>query len=118
MGKIGWATKDPYGLGLRNAIWLANEDFKQRKKARAILAVDKVAQEATDELSDLYTDWDLGCCVLALHRKYGYEGQEIADFLDDVQKIVKELYDAGYDRDAVWEKVAEETGVAVDRIKG
>lgn len=117
MGKIGWATKDPYDLAFRNALWLANAEYNQKKKAREILAVDKVAQEATDELSDLYTDWDLGCAVIALHRKYGCEGQEVADFLDDVQKIVKEFYDEGLSRDDIWDRVAEETGVMVDRVK-
>ena len=112
-----WNVKDPYGLVLRNAIWLANDEYKQKKKAREILAVDKAAKEATDELSDLYTDWDLACACLVLHKRYGYEGQEIADFLDDIQATVKELFDSGYDRDSVWERVAEETGVTVDRVK-
>lgn len=117
MGKIGWATKDPYGLAFRNALWLANAEYNQKKKAREILAVDKVAQEATDELSDLYTDWDLACACLVMNERYGYEGKEIAAFLDDIQKTVKELFDEGYDRDSVWDLVAEKTGVSVDRVK-
>ena len=115
MGKANWATSDPYGLGLRNAIYLANEEFKQRKEARRILAVDKEAKKTTDELSNKYTDWDLGCMALMLHRKYGKDAQEVCDFLTDVQNLTAEYIRDGVSCDEIWDIVRDEIGLDIER---
>lgn len=113
MGKIGWATKDPYGLGIRNAVWLANEDFKQRKRARKLLAVDRVASKAMDDMSDLYTDWDLCCAAIVLYRYYNMNAEEISKFLERIQEVVIEMGEKGVTGDTIRQVLEDEVGLEI-----
>ena len=113
--KSNWNVKDPYGLVLRNAIWLANDEYRQKKKARDILAIDKVAREATDEISNAYTDWDLGCAALVLHHFYNMEAGEISEFLTRVQDQTTEFVKQGVNSDEIWDIVREEVGLDITR---
>ena len=106
MGKVNWATKDPYGLAFSNAMYVANEMRKINLKARTILETDKVAKAATTELSDIYTDWDLGCVALALFD-IGWEPEEVSEFLTKVQNKSKEVAGDGITSDDIWDKVRE-----------
>lgn len=106
--KIDFAT--------RQAFYLAQVELQEKEKARKILAVDKVAKEATDELSNKYTDWDLGCMAIVLHRRYEKDAQEIADFLTEVQNLTAQYIREGVTCETIWDIVRDEVGLGIERM--
>lgn len=102
-------------LALRSAVYLANAEFRERKKVREAVARDKEAKAVTDELSNKYTDWDLGCMALVLHRKYGKNAEEVAEFLNDVQDLTREFIDSDTNGDDIWNLIREEIGLDITR---
>lgn len=101
---MSWNFSDPYGLALRNAIWLANEEFKFKKKAKEALLADRMAQRAMDDLSNMYTDWDLGCAAIILFEDYGFTPEEVSKFLTRVQELTVEYASQEEPTEDIWDK--------------
>ena len=102
-------------LAIRNALWLANEDFKFRKKAQEALLADKMAQKAIDDLSNMYTDWDLGCAAIILLKEYDFTPKQVSEFLTKIQDMTVEFAKEELDADEIWEK-ASDLGLDIERV--
>ena len=112
---INWQLGPYPELAIRNAIWLANEDFKFRKKAQEALLTDKVAQKAVDDLSNMYTDWDLGCAAIILFEEYGFTPEQVSNFLTRVQEMTVQFVKEEATADEIWNKVSDH-GLDIERV--
>lgn len=116
-----WGFKKPNRVdpALASAIRMAEIDFTARKKAREIMAVNTELQrmndERFDEMTNEYTDWDLGCAALALHRMYKKNATECAKFLTRIQELTNEFREKGITSDQIWEIVRVEIGLDIER---
>ncbi len=102
-------------LALQSAVYLANAEYNEKKKIRQIMAQDKVAKETVDELSNKYTDWDLGCAALVLHRRFGKDAHEVCEFLNDVQDLTREFINDDVTGDDIWDMIRDEIGLDITR---
>ena len=92
-------------------------EWKTRKDLAKKMAADKVVGELTkkheEEVTNQFTDWDYACAALALHRRYGYDAEECATFLSDMQDILRTYRESGMDHSAIWDVVRDEIGLDV-----
>ena len=124
MGKLkvrDWRYKSlevkPSSLAVKNAAVLANYKLKKKQKALEILAVDEAVRETRekdlDDITNQWTDWDLGCAALVLHRRYGYDADECGNFLTAIQDLVREFQEADMDHKKIWDVVRDEIGLDI-----
>ncbi len=116
-----WGFKKPNRVdpALASAIRMAEVDFNARKKAREIMAVNDELNRMNDkrfeEMTNEYTDWDLGCAALVLHRMYKKNAAECAKFLTRVQELTKEFIEKGITSEQIWEIIRVEIGLDIER---
>ena len=119
--------KKQHDPGLMAAVQMASYQMQVRKQAIKELTineeVDKLCDRHIMDVEDQFTDWLYGAFALALHRKFGFGAKRIADVFSLTQDIKNELLDSGIGHLAVWDLVAEETGLTmqthdVKEIKG
>ena len=104
--------------GLMAAIEMANYQLKTEKKVRELIAIDKevnkICVDNQNYAIDNYVNWDYGAAALVLHRRYGYDAAEIADFLNDMQALIKDYEGSGYLSEGIWDDVRDEIGLDID----
>lgn len=103
--------------GISVAARLALLEWNTKKDIAKKMAVDKVVSELTrqheEEVTNQFTDWDYACAALALHRRYGHGAEECAEFLGEMQDILKTYRESGMDHATIWDVVREEIGLDV-----
>ena len=102
-------------LAIRNAFWLADNEYKFKKKAQEALLTDKMAQKAVDDLSNMYTDWDLGCAAIILFDDYGFTPEQVSRFLTRIQEMTVEFVKEEATADEIWDKV-QDRGLDIERV--
>lgn len=104
--------------GLGRSMDLAKYQLEQQKKVREMMAINKeVNQLCIDNqnwVADEYTNWDYGAAALALHRKYGKDANECAEFLGLMQQIAKDYEKEGMTSSDIWDVVRDEIGLDIE----
>lgn len=113
-------AKKPVDPGVANAVRLATYQWKKQKEIRDRMAVDKVVNdilsEQKQEVSSQLYNFDFGCAALALHRMYGKDAEECANFLEEMQNITIGLQNEGYNHIEVWDVVRDEIGLDIEVV--
>ena len=81
----------------------------------AFMKLNRMNDKRFEEMTNEYTDWDLGCAALVLHRMYKKNAAECAKFLTSVQDLTKEYIEKGITSDQIWEIVRVEIGLDIER---
>ena len=108
-----YQKKKPTPIGLKNAMFLANEDLRAKAKVRRVIATDSVVNDLINDIENDYVNWDLGCITLMLYRKYGKSAEECAEFLTETQSLMREFMMNDFKSEDVWDVVREEVGLDI-----
>lgn len=115
--RYGSLEVKPTNLAVKNAAVLANYKLSQKREALKILAVDEAVRETRekdlDDITNQWTDWDLGCAALVLHRRYGHNSTECAAFLTDIQNLISEFQSEDMNHKDIWDVVRDEIGLDI-----
>lgn len=112
-----WQYRRKERSPVSEAAKLALLEWKTKQDVAKKMAVDKYVDDLTKrhavEVTNEFTDWDYACAALALHRRYNFDAKECADFLGEMQEILREHVASGMNHSDIWDVVRDEIGLDV-----
>lgn len=99
--------------GLQYAIYMASAQYQDERAARSIMAANKAVSEMQRRHAVATENWFYALMALALHDE-GFGAKRILRVCERIRDWHNELNDPEYSDVNIWEKVADEVGLAFD----
>lgn len=101
--------------GLAYAMTMAQQDYAARRSIRRQMIVNEEVQKVSMDHLQETEEWFYACICLALHREYGWSTKRIMRTIVAAQNIHNENVEAGRSDADLWDMVANETGITLDK---